>query len=58
MKNAFDAYVDESTAALPDDEMAEKLDSECVDTFGIERLVTEAPELEEEVDELKDAFDT
>lgn len=58
LKNAFDAYVDESTAVLSNDEMTKKLNSECVDIFDIERLVMEAPKLEEEVDELKDVFDT
>lgn len=58
MRNTVDRSFDEGEANLPDDEVTEELDSDCVDTFVGERLVVEATELEEEVDELKGAIDT
>ncbi len=58
MKNAVNSSFDEGEAILPDVEVAEDLDSNCVDTFSGERLLVEATELEEEVDELKGTIDT
>jgi len=57
LKVAVDIYFIEGIDFLPDDELAEEMDMDCVDTITDERLVAEAIALTEEVDELKVAVD-
>jgi len=57
LKVAVDIYLDEGTIVLPEDELAEKIAIDCVDTIADEELVVEATELLRELDELKDAID-
>lgn len=45
LKVAVDIYLDEGTAVLPDDELAENPAIDCVDTIADEGLVMEAIEL-------------
>jgi len=57
LKVAVDIYLDQGTIVLPEDELAEKIAIDCVDTIADEELVVEATELLRELDELKDAID-
>jgi len=57
LKVAVDIYLDEGTIVLPEDELAEKIAIDCVDTIADEELVVEATELLRELGELKDAID-
>ena len=52
LKDAGDKCVDEGTAVLSDEELAEKIAVDCVDTIADEELVGEATKLTGEVDEL------
>lgn len=58
LKGAADTCVDEGTTVLPDDELAEEMTIDRVDTVADEGLVVEATELIWEVDELRDAVNT
>jgi len=57
LKVAVDINFIEGIDFLPDDELAEEMDMDCVDTITDERLVAEAIALTGEVDELKVAVD-